>query len=296
MAKFRSRLRKGPEAIQARLDSAGASTSFTPVHQFKLNEIKYLQFLEPIEDVPEVLMHQFITVGYRENGSEIYERFISRKDPNLDGPEGDDPLVDRFGLVPTSRCITLAVEMEPVYGDTTPGKRKVIEDWKVAQRQFENRDGETVTVPNVALVIESPFTLFGHLTTMADIGPIEDTIFGIKQTSTLKDFTVIQTNTDALDLSEELAEFFEEFDFDAWLEELADVDRMHALIDPLPDDFPVSKYGGKAKGKAKKTETSTRSRRAKEEEPDEEPEDEPQVRQRRFQDLKNQARSRASKV
>ena len=288
--RFRDQLRTGREAIQAARDSVGGG-SFTPVHRFESGETKYLQFVDPIEDWPEVLMHQFVIVGYREDSSPIYERFISRKDPNLDGPNGYDPLIDRFGLKPTRRCIAIAVELDPEF--RTEGKRKIIDGFTVSERQFENSEGATVTVPNVALVIESPYTLYGHLDTMADLGPIEDTVFGIAVSGkgTKREFTVIPTNFEALDLDDVLEDFWKEFDLDEYLEELANEDRMHELIDHLPDDFVVSKYANKGKKEEDtKAGRSTRTQKAKDEE-EEVDKEASNVRTRRFSDLKNKAQA-----
>ena len=287
MARFRDQLRGGQEAINARLASRG-SGKFKPVHQFESGETKYLQFLESIDDVPEVLMHQFIVVGYRENGDPLYERFISRKDPNLDGTDGDDPLIDRFGLKPTARNITVAVEMEPVVEKV--GTKRTITGFDVAERQYEDSEGTTVSVPNVALVIESPYTLFGHLSTMADIKPLEDVVWGIAVRGSGKDkqFTVVDTGIEALDLTEdeEIQGFVESLD--DYLEELADSDRAHELLDHLPDDFPVSKWGKKGQKESKNSnKSSSRTRREKTEEPETtEDEDKASKRTRRFSDIR----------
>ena len=295
---FRSQLRRGKEATQATLSRQGGG-KFTPVHQFESGTTKYIQFLEPYEDIVEVLMHQFVVVGYRENGDPKYERFISRKDPNLDGMDGYDPLVDRFGLKPSLRNITLGVELEPV--TETEGKRKVITGFDVVYRQYEDSEGKTVEVPNVALVIESPYTLFGHLATMDDQCPIEETVLGVNVKGKGKDkqFTIIQTNADALDLTSELEEFFKEFDLDSYVEELASEDRMRELIEPLPDDFPVSKWAKKGKGSSgSSTPQSRRSRRQNEDEGDDgdesnEGEDE-SPRTRRFADLREKVERTSS--
>jgi hypothetical protein len=273
-------LRTGREAIQAALDGGSDTRRFTPVHQFDSGETKFLQFVYPIDKWPEVLMHQFIIVGYRKNGKEIYERFISRKDPNIDGPDGYDDLVDRFHQRPTRRVLALAVEMTPIT-ETKAGKKTTI-GFKVAEREYENSDGDTISVPNVALVIESPFTLFKHLDAVADIGPIEDMILGItvRGKKQEKTFTPLPTGFEAIDVSEELDNFFQTFDFDDYIEELADPDRMADLVGSLPDDWKVSNYP--TQDKEKEDKPQGRSRPAPK---DEEPEDE-EARPSRFADLR----------
>ena len=170
--------------------------------------------------------------------------------------------------------------------------------------QYES-DGETKEVPNVALVNESPYTFFGHLVAFSDLEPIEDVVFAIKRTGKNTDtsYTLMRAGdaVEGLVDDPEIQEFFESFDFEDYLEGLADEDRVHELLDLLPDDAVVSRYAKKDKDKAKgkkadeESETkpaSTRSRRAKVEEPvEEEPEEEqtkPAARSRRFSNLKTE--------
>lgn len=228
-------------------------------------------------------MHRFVITGQREDSSEIYNDFISRRDPQLDGPQGYDPLIDRFGLQPSKRTIVVAAELEPIEGENEKG-RKIIEGWELAIRQYKNKDDEDVEVPNIALVVESPHTFYAQMFNLVDMG--EDFSTGIyavlrsgKGTDTTYTFKCVG---EALDLSEELQEFEAQFDLDAWLEELADEDRIHELIDAIPDGAVVSKFPPKGKAKKgeaaakKKPATSSRSRRAKVEEPEDEP-DEPEA-------------------
>lgn len=294
MANFR----KGREAAAAAATRSGGG-KFTPTHKFEAGETTFLQFLTSWDEIPTVLMHRFITVGEREDGSKIYKDFISRRDPALDGPEGYDVLIDRWGSQPSQRCIGIAVELEPIHGKNKQGK-KVLEGFKVATREYTDSEGEVKEVPNVALVIESPYTFYSHLGVVDDIAPIEEKVLSITRTGKGTDTTyTIVPMADALsdeELSEEgVDEFFEEFDFDAYLDELADEDRMHELLDGLSADFVVNKYAKKGKKTKASSEgsRSTRSRRVKEEEPDEEPEveeeadaDEPQTRARRFSTLR----------
>jgi len=268
MAQFR----KGAEAIEqaAQRQSSG---KFMPVFKFEAGETKYVQFLMPIEEIPTVLMHQFIIVGQREDGTPKYERFISRRDPALDGSDGYDDLTDRFGLSPTNRSIALALEVEPVYAGGS-GKRKVIDGFDLAERQFTGKDGDTVTVPAFGLIIESPRIFFTDLAVNAEMGKaIEETVWAVKRTGKSTDtaYTFIDTGVDALDVEEELEAFSESFDFDDYLDMLSDEDRMRELVGELPDDAKVSMFD-KKKGGAKQEDKPARasSRRravAKAEEP-----------------------------
>lgn len=272
MASFR----RGREAAAAAATRSGGG-KFTPTHRFEAGETKYLQFLTSWDEIPTVLMHRFITVGFREDGNAIFRDFISRRDPGLDGPDGYDALIDRFESQPSQRCIGLAVELKPIYGKN--GTRKVLESFEVVTREYTDSEGAEHVVPNVALVIESPYTFYSHLGVVDDITPIQESVLAVTRTgkSTDTTYTIVPIG-DALS-DEELAglgvdEFFEEFDFEEYLEELADEDRMHELIDGLPSDFVVNKYAkrGKGKGNAKAEQSdkgrSTRARRVKDEEPE----------------------------
>lgn len=298
MASFR----RGAEAIQAAKESTGKG-AFKPVFTFE-EGTKYLQFLTAMDDVPTVLMHQFITVGYREDGKPKYERFISRRDPALDGPEGYDELIDRFGSNPSQRSIAVAVELEPIW--KMNGTKKVLDGFDIVEREYES-NGETKAVPNVALVIESPHTLFGHLSSLNDLKPLENYVWAITVAGKGKDKTFTATDVGAaLDFEGELDSFLEEIDFDGWLDELSDEDRMRELIGDLPDDFVVNKFAKKGKGggkqrreaEEKEPARSTRTRRTREPEAVEADVDEPEAeeteevsaapRRRRFAELRSE--------
>lgn len=301
MASFR----KGGDAVVAAAARSGTG-AYAPIMRFEGGETKYVQFMQPMDDIYTVLMHQYIIVGEREDGSPIYERFISRRDPGLDGPKGYDEIWERFGYKPTERSIAVALEVEPVYGEGK-GTRKKIEGFDVVERQYEDKEGETITVPNFALIIESPKTFFTHLAANADIKEIDESIFAVKRTGKGTDttYTFIDTGEDALDVEDLYEEFLETFDLEAWLENLADEQRMVELIGPLADDAKISAYPprGKEEKEDKKPSRSTRRRATskKEEseedvEPAEEPEEEEEAktasRSRRFSEMRRKAKEK----
>ena len=292
MAKFRDRLNTGGDAVAAAATRSGGS-KFTPRIKFEAGKTKYIQFLDALEDIPTVLLHDFIIVGEREDGGKQYATFISQRDAALDGADGYDELIDRFKSNPTSKTIGLAVELVPVYEQAAGAKRKTLAGFEVDTRQFENKDGETIEVPAVGLVVQSPSNFWGHVAVNDEITPIEETVFAVTRTgaSTDTSYTFVPAG-DALDLNDDLEEFFKEFDFDALLEEWADEERMRELIAPLPDDFVVNPYAKKDKkgGKGQSSGKSQRSRRTQEEdaevaEEEEEAEAKPS-RSRRFAALR----------
>lgn len=273
-------LRKGADAIRAAAERSGGTGKFVPSFKFEPNKSKYIQFLTPIEEVPTVLFHNFIITGFREDGGKQYASFISRKDPQIDGPDGYDPLIDRFSSMPSSKNIALAVELEPEFKQV--GTRKVPKSFSVQTRQFEGQDGEIKEVPAVGLVIQSPGNFFNHLTVISDTTPIEETILAVTRTgkSTDTDYTFVPVpGIEPLDLSGVLDEI--EFDFDAYLEELASEDRIKELIGSLPDDFVVNPYAKKDKKKSSGTSSRTASKSEESLDETEEPQEKPS-RSRRF--------------
>lgn len=282
--------RRGREAIQQAATRVGFG-KFVPDIHWEAGEVKFIQFLQPIEEVVTVLMHPFCYVGERDDGSKIVGQFISRRDPQLDGADGYDPLIDRFGLSPTNRSIALAVELEP----DNPTKPK---KFTLARRQFETKDGTTKDVPAIGLIVQSPFTFYNQLDSVADVTPIQDVVLRVKRTGKTTDtqYAILPVG-EALPLEEddEVKAFQEEFDFDAYLDDLADEDRVHRLIDPLPSDWVVNKFA--KKGKKDSSESGTSSRRTRnapaedepaEAEPEaEEPSAPPVTRTRRFSQLRD---------
>jgi len=301
-----AQFRKGAEAVQAAAQRKGGG-KYAPILRWEGGEKKYIQFLDSMDEIITVLMHQWIIVGQREDGRENYERFISRRDPMLDGADGYDELIERFGVTPTERSIALVVEVEPAY--SSGSGRKKIEGFDLAERQYENKDGETITVPNFGLIIESPKTFFNTLAEYNESAPIDEVIYEVKRLGESTDtaYVFIPTDFETLDVEEELDDF--EFDFEAWLDELADEDRMREIVGAIPTGAKVSRYGGKGKGKDDEEEkdkkkstrrsgtASTRRSRAKVEEEPEDAEDakDDDANANEDEDAKSSARSRRFK-
>jgi hypothetical protein len=263
--------RRGKDAMRAAATRSSAGR-FVPNHRFVAGETKYLQFLMSFDEITTVLFHRFICVGLREDGSKIYRDFVSPLDDSVDGPSGTDQLVERWGSHPSQRSIGLAIELEPI--QEKKGSRKVIVGWEPVMRTYTDSEGEEKEVPNVALVIESPYTFYNHLGVVDDQTPIEETIISVTRTgkSTDTSYTILPVGEALSD--DELEDmgvdaFFEEFDFEGYLDEISDKDEMNAILDELDDDFVVNPYAKKkgAKGKGgksdKKEGSSTRTRRTR---------------------------------
>lgn len=253
MANFR----RGADAVIAATERTG-SGKFTPTIYWKdSGDTKYIQFITSMEDIATVLMHSYIKVGEREDGSPQWRNFISPTDPGVDGADGYDPIIDRFGMTPKSRSVALAVEVEPQ--TKVVNGRKKITGFEMKMREFEDKDGETHVVPSAGLIVESPFTFYNYLATFADDQPIEEVVFKVTRKGKKMDTQYhFQAVGDAIevDLPEDLQNALDEY-----LDDLADPENMKRYIDPLPDDYQISPYQNKGKKTGgKSTATSRRAR------------------------------------
>jgi len=231
--------RKGSAAILANPQrSAAANNDGNPRPQFvqwEQEEKKFIQFITPLEDIPRVKMHQFIITGQRDDGSFIYNDFVSRRDAALDGPDGYDPIWTRFDTQPRDRCVAAAAALEPIRGS---GNK--IEGWEIAAKT--NRRGEST--PEVGLIIQHPANFFSWLATYeSDTGnAIQDRVFTVTRRgegiNTRYDF--IATDFPSFDAGE-LADLSP--NIDEYLSYLSDENRVRSLIDPLPDNAKISRFG-----------------------------------------------------
>lgn len=202
--------------------------------QWAQEEKKYIQFITPLEDIPRVKMHQFIITGQRDDGSPIYNDFVSRRDAGIDGEDGYDPIWTRFDLVPRDRCVAAAAALEP-----TRNAEGKIDGWNIATKTTRKGD----SVPEIGLIIQHPANFFSWLATFeSDTGAsIENCIFSVtrrgEKISTRYEF--IKTDMPAVDLSDYADKIP---DIDEYLTFLSDENRVRSLIDPLPDNAKLSRF------------------------------------------------------
>lgn len=202
--------------------------------QWAQDEKKFIQFITPLEEIPRVKMHQFIITGARDDGSLIYNDFVSRRDAGLDGEEGYDPIWTRFDMPPRDRCVAAAIALEPKRD--SDGK---IAGWNVATKNTRKGDA----VPEIGLITQHPSNFFSWLATFeSDTGSaIQDCVFSVtrrgEKISTRYEF--IKTDFPPVDIKE-YSEFIP--DVDAYLTHLADENRIRKLIDPLPDNAKLSRF------------------------------------------------------
>jgi len=224
--------RKGGTAI---LETTTTFDSSRPQFiQWGQEEKKFIQFITPLEEIPRVKMHQFIITGTRDDGSKIYNDFVSRRDAGLDGADGYDPIWTRFDMPPKDRCVAAAVCLNPLRNSDNK-----ISGWEVATKT--NKRGESS--PEVGIIVQHSGNFFSWLATFeSDTGTaIQDCVFSVtrrgEKISTRYDF--IKTDLPPLPSSA----FSDSIpDIDEYLVGLADEQRMRKLIDPLPDGWRLSQY------------------------------------------------------
>lgn len=207
--------------------------------QWNQDEKKFIQFITPLEEIPRVKMHQFIITGSRDDGSPIYNDFVSRRDAGIDGESGYDPIWTRFDIVPRDRCVAAAAALTPQRD--SEGK---ISGWEVATKTTRKGD----SIPEIGLIIQHPANFFSWLATFESDtgGSIENNIFSVtrrgEKISTRYEF--INTSMPPVDLSEYADRIP---DIDEYLTHLSDENRVRSLIDPLPDDAKLSRFAPEKK-------------------------------------------------
>ncbi len=236
----------------------------------KDKEEKYIIFLNPVSEIVDIQLHNFIPVGTWKSGKPRYEEFISRTDPAIG--EATDDLTDRLGRRAAKRDIAIAVELEPTY--TTVNGRKRPTGFVVKTESYERKtaDGgtEEVEAPIVGPVVQSRRNFFGWVGSFdANTNPIEDTPLQVirrgKDQDTAYDFTpyldqnvdysalienignvsYLSGISDDLDLTgdeTEVARAIGQYYLDKRLSELADGERYERLVTPI--DHIEDRFGG----------------------------------------------------
>jgi hypothetical protein len=240
MANFR----RGSAAITAAAEG-GKSGGFVNNMSWKVDEKKYVQFLTGLEEMPTVLFHNFIITGIKKDGDAQYNNFVSRRDPALDGADGYDPILTRFGQKPSHRTLAVAAELVPEFREEKGRKR--VTGVTLGTRTWKSKEGD-VTEPGLYLINQSPGNFFGYLTSWEeDTGKsVSDVVWSITRRGSSKDTTydmVEVSGVEPVDLSDVLDKAP---DLDEYLSGLADEERIHTLIDPLPDDWKISKFAKNA--------------------------------------------------
>lgn len=173
----------------------------------------YLQLLTPPDEWYAVRFHEQVRVGLDDEGVPIYQSFVSLKDPSLDGPSGFDPIEER-GQLAKDRLLACGAELE-----------KTNDGFRLTSR-FEREK----PVANVGLIVQARFNFFEPL---HRLGPrLTKRVLKVTRSGSGK-----QRMFQLEDAGEALPLDVPAFDLGALLDRLADRERLHAMIDPLPEDW-----------------------------------------------------------
>jgi hypothetical protein len=305
--------RRGVDATRqatARRSGGGFNNFITWGNKNKEERTKLIQFLTPLSEMPVVLWHEFIITSYRDNGKPVYSSFVSQRDRTVAGLDGEDPLHDVWGKRPKEKNIFVGIELEALREDPKNSK-KITGVRPLVARTYENNDGEEVEVPAVGLIIQSPYNftdgLFEWREAQEDVTDdppdITDRVFRIVKgtDSPIKYAVTVVDGTPIYD-KERLKEDFPNFrmpDIQAFLDEMADLERQRQLLDPLVDRvrgaedpwqvWPIGdiKYRPEDWEKQRKRPTGEVPAEVGEDQPVEE--DKPKGRTSRFKELQDKA-------
>jgi hypothetical protein len=282
--------RRGLGAVEQAASRKGGSKvrGFAPEIRWRDDgEKKYILVLSNFEDddpnaVVVADLHEFIPVGTGEkaNGETYtrYESFVSRKDP-LAGSENYDDLEDRLGNKPRTRCIGVALELEPEFEVVKGRKRPVGFTVKTDTFTRKTETGtEDVDQPAIGLIIQSAFLVWSPLGSLDESqGPLSE--LPVEVTRRGKDVNSRYDFVPFMDMSVDLSGLFNNLDgityigdelsevkddliakgdieaaqmvgqilIDKRLHELSDKDRYDELVGPI--DHIEQRFGGGRKTK-----------------------------------------------
>lgn len=286
--------RRGLGAVEQAATRKGGSKlrGFAPEIRWREDgEKKYILVLSNFEDddpnaVVVADLHEFIPVGtaQKANGETYtrYESFVSRKDP-IAGSEDYDDLEDRLGNKPRTRCIGVALELEPEF-EVIKGRKKPV-GFSVKTDTFTRTtdDGqEEVEQPIIGLIIQSAFLVWSPLGSLDESQgplselPVEVTRRGkdvnsrydfVHYTNMEVDLSGLFENLDGITyISDELAEVKDDLIakgdveaaqlvgqilLDKRLNELSDKTRYEELVGPI--EHIEQRFGGGRKKPVTKT-------------------------------------------
>lgn len=289
--------RRGVAAVEEAAEARGGSgfRSFVPSVKWKDDgESKFILVVTPPDEVGTFDLHEWIPTGTGEKADgetyQKYDSFLSRKDPFVG--EDYDRISDDLGRASKTRCVGVAVELEPVF-EVVKGRKKPVSFTAKTDTYTRNTDDgeEEITQPLIGLVIQSsqlvwsPFVSIdqsqGPLTELplevirrgtdrntrydiqgfsekeVDLSPVADFVDGISfLAEDLEELlAAIEATEDDLGATQAVAEAI----FNKWLTEMADGERYEELtkdITDLPEPF------GKKKAKATSKRNSRPARRS----------------------------------
>lgn len=303
--------RRGAAEIEKSTQRKGGGSfgKFAPsIYLSKDKEVKYLLFLNPIEDIPRLDMINFIPVKNNDGELMYFASVIARSDACFgDEAINPDPLVEKWDAPVKDSNLFVAVELEPVMEEKR-GRPKPV-GFTIKLNEFERRirdskgeltdETEEVTAPAYGFVQESASN-FGAVLGSHDASefPIQDWAIKVQRIgeSTDTKYTVTGYEDIPIDLEpfiehlegisylsdvmDDLKEAVEGLDPDkalqavgsvlleARLNELADAERYDRLAAGVTET--LDKFGAKKKKGAAKKSKGTQRRTKTEEAPESE--------------------------
>lgn len=295
--------RRGAAEIQKSVDAAaaGGDGKFRPFLSnffWKDGDERFLLILNPVEDIPKVLMQEvWINTGRKAHA-------IARTDQAIG--ERVEPMEDAWNYTPTERNVAVAVELEPTF-EVVKGRQRPT-GFEVKVRTFERRirddkgeltdEREEVTAPEVGVIIQSPNNFFKHIAHKdATVAPITEVALQITRLGggTDTDYEITAFESQQVDISaliecadgisylgDDLDAVLDTIDkmeddeaalhlgsvlLDKRLDEMADEDYYNEILDQI--DEPA-RFGKKAKSEQAKPARQARpsQRRTRQAEPE----------------------------
>lgn len=166
-------LRTGVSNIRSAAEGGG-NAPFTPFISWKDDDVKYLAFVTPAEEIPQVRFHNFVEIP-TEDGTR-YATFMCRKDPAWKEESGNTcKLCDYVGHKAQERFCAVAVELEP-----TSFKGKKPTEFAVKMRQSD--DGREF--PVWGIIIQSSKLFYNRLAAFNEKDPIDEVVYEVTRDGT----------------------------------------------------------------------------------------------------------------
>ena len=175
----------------------------------------------PVDEWAKVRFHEQLPVAVDQDGLTVYRSFVSPRDPSLGGEDADDPVEARTlqhgGYPARDRWIGWAAELE----QTKDG-------FKLATRLDAGEE-----LLNIGLIVQAEHNFYRELVKSTYL---HDGVIAVRKRGKGKDTKYEFARAgDRIDLP------LDEFDFDSFLEHLADPAEMQAVIDSLPEGWYFSR-------------------------------------------------------
>jgi hypothetical protein len=208
MANF-DKLKRGEDNMVS--TSKGRGRYLPAIYWKEHEEVRYLAFLTPLQEVPRLLIHGFVRTT---NGPRT---FVCRKNEIFEdeNPNGECPVCDDLKKAPRNQWLALAVELEPV--EERVDGRKRITGFTVKMDEWESEnDGKTEkrSAPHVGIVTQSlrnfwtPFSAKVNREILRNgVGDLNEVVYEVQRVGKTKDNTTYLFEPYDADLRPDLTEY-----------------------------------------------------------------------------------------